>query len=212
MSRAREVIPGIFHWTAFHPRIRQQVSSYYVDPLDGGGGTVLDPMLPEEGLDWFRERGPPERIVLTNRHHYRHSAPLVESFGCPVLCQRSGLHEFEGGPDVVPFDFGDELAPGITALEVGAICSEETALHIRAAEGALAFADGLVRLSGAGVGFVPDYLLGDEPERVKRGLLAALGRLLEHDFDHLLFAHGDPIVDGGKAALRAFVEAASRRA
>jgi glyoxylase-like metal-dependent hydrolase (beta-lactamase superfamily II) len=208
----REVVPGIFHWTAFHQRIKLDVSSYYVDPLDGGGATLLDPMLPAEGLDWFRDRGAPERIVLTNRHHYRHSARLVEAFGCPVLCQRSGLHEFEGGTDVTPFDFGDELAAGITALEVGAICSEETALHIRAAEGALAFADGVVRFSGAEVGFVPDYLLGDEPEGVKRGLLAALRRLLEHDFDHLLFAHGEPIVGGGKAALRTFVERTSRRA
>jgi glyoxylase-like metal-dependent hydrolase (beta-lactamase superfamily II) len=207
-----EVLPGVFHWTAFHERIKLDVSSYYIDPLDAGGATLVDPMLPEGGLDWLRERGAPERIVLTNRHHYRHSARLVEAFGCPVLCQRSGLHEFEGAPAVAPFDFGDELAPGISALEVGAICSEETALHIRAGEGALAFADGLVRFPGAGVGFVPDYLLGDDPERVKRGLLDALRRLLEHDFDHLLFAHGEPLIGGGKAALRAFLEQASERA
>ena len=29
--------------------------------------------------------------------------------------------------------------------------------------------------------------------------------LLERDFEHLLFAHGDPIVGNGKTALRAFV-------
>ena len=32
----------------------------------------------------------------------------------------------------------------------------------------------------------------------------ALRALLELPFDHLLFAHGDPVVGGGKAALRAF--------
>ncbi|MCL5942271.1 MAG: hypothetical protein M1325_01900 [Actinobacteria bacterium] len=42
---------------------------------------------------------------------------------------------------------------------------------------------------------------------MKRGLLAAFSRLLERDFDHLLFAHGAPWVGGGREALPAFVEA-----
>ncbi len=205
-GEVQEVLPGIFHWTARHPRIRMRVSSYYVDPLGAGGPTAIDPMLPREGLDWFRRRGAPERVVLTNRHHYRDSARLAEAFGCPVLCERSGLHEFEGGPDVAPFDFGDELGPGITALEVGAICSEDTALHIRAGRGALAFADGLVRTAGGGVGFVHAELIGDDPERVKLRLRDSLRELLERDFDTLLFAHGDPLVSGGRSALAAFLE------
>lgn len=201
-----EILPGLFHWTAFHRGIRQRVSSYYVAALNGGGATLLDPMLPPEGIDWIRERGVPERILLTNRHHLRHSAQIVEEFGCPVLCERSGLHEFEDGPRVEGFEFGDEVAPGIIAREVGAICSEDTALHLRLAEGALAFADGLVRYGSGPVGFVPDFLLGDDPEEVKRGLRKALERLLEHDFEHLLFAHGEPLVGGGRAALRDLVE------
>ncbi|HXS42981.1 MAG TPA: hypothetical protein VN751_00030, partial [Solirubrobacteraceae bacterium] len=65
-------------------------------------------------------------------------------------------------------------------------------------------ADGLVSSRGA-VGFVPDRLLGDDPEGVKAGLREAYRRLLDRDFDDLLFAHGDPLVGGGKAALRDFV-------
>lgn len=200
-----EILPGVFHWTRFHKRIGQPVSSYYVADL-GGGPTVVDPMLPDEGLDWFRGREAPARIVLTNRHHYRHSGRIVEEFGCPVLCERSGLHEFEGGPDVDGFEFGDELAPGVTAHEVGSICSEDAALHILAGESALAFADAVIHTGTGEPGFVPDFLIGDDPEGVKRGVRAAVRRLLELDFDHLLFAHGKPIVGGGKAALRRFAE------
>lgn len=201
----QEILPGVFHWTAFHERIRQPVSSYYVRPLEGGPPTAIDPMLPEQGLDWFREQGPPERIVLTNRHHYRHSGRFVEAFGCPVLCERSGLHEFEGGPTVEPYEFGQQVAPGITALEVGAICSEDAALHVRAGDGALAFADALIHYGGS-VGFVPDSYLGEDPEGVKRGVRVAVRRLLEHEFDTLLFAHGEPLVGGGRDALEAFLE------
>jgi hypothetical protein len=196
-----EIVTGVFHWTAFHERIRQDVSSYYVAPA----AALVDPMLPEEGIEWFRGRQPPERILLTNRHHYRHSARFVEAFGCPVLCHEAGLHEFEGGPDVEGFAFGEEVAPGIVGLEVDAICPEDAALHITTGQGLLAFADGLIRSSDGALAFVPDFLMGDDPEGVKRGLRDSLSRLVERDFDSLLFAHGNPLVGGGKAALEEFL-------
>jgi hypothetical protein len=198
----KELRPGLHHWTALHPRIREQVSSYFVEP----SRTLIDPMLPPDGgLERFRGREP-ERIVLTNRHHYRDSDAFTRELDCPVLCHRAGLHEFEGGPDVEGFSFGDELAEGIVALEVGAICPEETALLIDRAGGALALADALIR-SGDRLGFVPDRLLGDDPEGVKGGLLDSLSLLLDHDFECLLLAHGQPVVGGGAEALRRFVEA-----
>jgi proline racemase len=55
-------------------------------------------------------------------------------------------------------------------------------------------------------GFVPDFLLGEDPEEVKRGLKRSLRRLLDQRFDNLLFAHGVPLVGGGKEALGAFLE------
>jgi glyoxylase-like metal-dependent hydrolase (beta-lactamase superfamily II) len=47
--------------------------------------------------------------------------------------------------------------------------------------------------------------MGDDPETVKRGLRESLRRLLDEDFDALLFAHGEPMPEGGHDALRAFV-------
>jgi glyoxylase-like metal-dependent hydrolase (beta-lactamase superfamily II) len=195
-----EIRPGVWHWTAMHPRIRSEVSSYYV----ASSGTLIDPMLPAEGVEWFREHGEPQRVVLTNRHHYRQSDDFRGAYGCPVLCHELGLHEFDGGPEVEGFRFGDELAPGMVALELGAICPEETALHIDLGDGLLSFADGLI--NHGELGFVSDRLLGDDPDGVKRGLRASLEALLDRDFDSLLFAHGDPLVGGGKRALQEFVE------
>jgi len=197
------VLPGVHHWTAIHPRIRLPVDSYYVE----SARIVLDPMVPREGLEWFAGRRPPSQIVLTNRHHLRHSERYAEAFGCPIRCCDPGLHEFEGGPDVEGFAFGDELAPGVTAHQVGAICPDDTALHIRTAGGgALAFADGLARPRGGDdLTFMPDFLLGEDPAAVRDGLRESLRRLLDLDFDHLLFAHGDPLIGGGKAALSEFV-------
>jgi hypothetical protein len=90
-----EVMPGIWHWTALHQGIGHHVNSYYLSPFR----TLIDPMVPDEGVDWFSAQ-PPERIVLTNRHHYRHSDRFVEAYGCEVLCNELGLHEFSSDMNV----------------------------------------------------------------------------------------------------------------
>jgi len=204
-----ELAPGLWHWTAFRDTIRRTVHSAYVEPAR----TLIDPMLPGEddgGLDWFAEHGPPERIVLVNRHHLRHSARYVERFGCTVHCHEAGLWDLhDKGVRVQPFRFGDELAPGIVAHRVAAICPEEAALHLADARhgGALAVADGVIRGADGELAFVPDFLLGEDPEGVKRGLADAYLRLAETlEFDALLMAHGDPWVGGARAALRAFAQ------
>ena len=201
MRAMKETLPGIFHWTALHEGIGSDVSSYFVE----GSGTLIDPMLPEVGTGWFRGR-PPERIVLTIRHHYRHSEAFVREFGIEVWCHEDGLHEFEDGPAVRGYSFGDTLAPGITALELDVLSPDDTALRIDADRGVLAFGDGLVHWGEGSVGFVPDRYMGDDPEAVKRGLRAGLERLLAEEFDHLFFAHGIPIVGGGRQALERFLE------
>ena len=200
----REILPGLHHWTAFHDGIRMDVSSYYAAPA----GALIDPMLPPDvGVDAFSELPQPQVILLTNRHHYRQSAPFADRFGCPVRCHESGLHEFTNGEQVESFAFGDEVAPGVVALDLAAICPDDSVLAL-GEQGALAFADGIVHYGAGKLGFVPDQFM-DGPDDVKRDVRAKAKRLLaEQEFDALLFAHGEPITSGGRKALRSFVESA----
>jgi hypothetical protein len=49
--------------------------------------------------------------------------------------------------------------------------------------------------------------MGDDPAGVKRGLRQAFRKhLREREFDHLLFAHGAPLIGGAKDALGRFLE------
>lgn len=222
-----EILPGVFHWSAIHPNLRSEVSSYWLDD-----GVLIDPLAPPDvGVEWFAERSAqPRAIVLSNRHHYRDSAQFVDAYGCEVWCNRYGLHEFADGRKVSGFEVGERLAGGLLACEVDAICPDDTALYHAGAR-ALFFADGLVRsggdneASGAGgaggvgeggepgpLGFVPDELM-DEPELTKRGLLAAFARLLEElEFEHVLLAHGGPVIGDGRAQLQELVESGGRTA
>jgi hypothetical protein len=210
----REVLPGVYHWTARHPKIHVEVSSYWLDEH----GVLIDPLTPPDvGVDWFAQRPvKPGAIVLSNRHHYRHSGELAQAFGCQVYCNRAGLHEFTHGEAVTGFDIGEELPGGVLACEMGAICPDDTALYIPAKR-ALSIADGVVRGGPHGqdglLGFVPDRLMDDDPQATRRGLLEACSRLLDClDFDHLLLAHGGPMIGDGRAQLQDLVDSGGRAA
>ena len=197
-----EIAPRLWHWTARREGTGIEGSSYYL----ARERVIIDPLIPPEGFGWFEAHGVPEPAVLTNRHHDRDAWRLQEAFGCTVLCVRNGLHELEGRGRVEAFDFGDELPGHITVHEVGAICPDETALHIPRHR-AVAVADGVVGSgAGEGLGFVSDSLM-DDPEQTKEQLREAYRRLLKLDFDLLLLAHGDPVVGGAHDALAAFVDA-----
>ncbi|MFL5959559.1 MAG: hypothetical protein ACJ75G_04720 [Gaiellaceae bacterium] len=189
-----EIAPGLWHWTALRETIGSEVSSYYL----ADERVWLDPMLPAEPPDWFR----PEHAILTCRHHSRHAWSL----DCTVWVVEQGAHELEGRGEFRTYAWGDELPGGIFACEVDALSPDETALHIPAHR-ALAVGDSVVRWQGVGgLTFVPDFLM-DDPERTREGLRSAFRRLrAELEFDHLLLAHGAPVVGDAKAELTAVVE------
>ena len=135
----------------------------------------------------------------------RHADRFAEAFGCRVRAPAEARDRLGDDANFEPYGDGDEIAPGITAIQIGVICPDEYALHIAHGAGAISFADGLMHY-GEALGFVPDFLLGDDPEAIKAGLRDAFRGLLERDFDDLLFAHGEPVLGGGQAALREFLD------
>jgi hypothetical protein len=190
-----EIAPGIRHWTARHPDIGVDVSSYWLPEL----GVLIDPLAVPDQVSGV------ETIALTNRLHRRSSLEARERFGASVHVPRSGMQDWAGDP-VEPYDPGDALAGGaITAHAVGSICPDESALHIPSVS-ALSVADGVIRYGGR-LGFVSDSLM-DDPEDTKRGLREAYARLADElEFDNLLVAHGEPLTGDAREQLREFAEA-----
>jgi hypothetical protein len=213
MQAVHEVIPGVYHWTALHPKIHVEVSSYWLED----SGVLIDPLVPPaEGLEWFAQRAAtPTAILLSNRHHYRESERFIERFDCAVYCNKQGLDEFSDSQPVAGFEIGEQLPGGALAVEFGAICPDDTALYLPSVR-AVALADGVVRGGPHGqnekLGFVPDSLM-DDPPATKRGLLEACSRLLaELDFAHLLLAHGGPVIGDAREQLQELVDSGGRTA
>jgi len=191
-----EVLPGVLHWTARHPSAGIESGSHYLV----AEGILIDPIAPAEGLEWFDDRRVAE-ILLTNRHHTRSAFDLQDRFGATIRAPRTGMHDLPADR-VEPYAFGDELASGIRPHAISESWPDETALEIPAHR-AVAIADGVIAYEG--LGFFPDHLLGDDAEAEKQRLRDGFARLAaEVDFDHLLFAHGAPILGDGREQLRRF--------
>jgi hypothetical protein len=71
---------GIRHWTAPHPKIKIEVSSYWLPELK----VLLDPLAVPGDVEQVDE------IVLSNRHHKREAFKAAERFGAPVRVPRVG--------------------------------------------------------------------------------------------------------------------------
>jgi hypothetical protein len=197
-----EILPGVFHWTTLHEPIGANVSSYFIEPA----GIVIDPKIPDGGLESaFEGRAQPQQVVMTTGLHDRDARAVAGAFGIGVRLPREGLERLGGDFDGEPYHDGDEVAPGVRAIQIGVLCPDEYSLHITGVDGgALTVADGLTRY-GDELGFFSDSLLGDDPEAVKDGLRNRYRAQLERDFDALLFGHGEPIAHGAKAQLRRFL-------
>jgi hypothetical protein len=196
-----EILPGLWHWTTEHPGIGARVSSY----VAADARVVLDPLLPEGGTDRLAQLRV-DTVALTCRHHRRDSPAIQAALGARVLVPEPGLHEYADDDElrVEGYADGDRIARGVTALALGAIAPDDFVLHLDVDHGVLAFADGVTRMGGD-VGFVPDDLM-DDPPTVKARTAARVAELLELPFDGVLFAHGDPLPSGGKAALRRWLD------
>lgn len=208
-----EILPGIWHWTTPNPGIGGVlVSSYWLDET----GVLIDPLLPQDaGIAWFESRPvTPRAVVLANRHHYRDSGAIRERFGCQVHVPQAALHAFGDDRPVVGYEPGDELPGGLVPFTIDVLSPDENGLLLESA-GALWVADTIIRSCtdpGSRIGWVPDSLM-DDPGATKRGLLEAFTEVLdEHAFEHLLLAHGLPLVGNGRAELEQLVREGGRTA
>jgi hypothetical protein len=209
----KEILPGVWHWTAPHPNLGgKAVSLYWLD----SAGVAIDPLLVnDEQLDWLAQRPvPPTAIVLCNRHHYRDSGRINERFGCAIHVPAAGLHAFTQGQPVTGYAPAEELPGGLVAVQVGALSPDDGGLY-REASSALWLADTAIRSPAdpdARIGWVPDWLMDDPPD-TKRGLIAAFERVLgQFQFEHLLLAHGLPLIGNGRTELEELVRDGGRTA
>jgi hypothetical protein len=197
-----QLLPGVRHWTAVHPEIGWTVSSYALEEE----GVLLNPLLPDGDRSVVADLEI-RAIVLTNRLHLRDSE-LLAGDGVVIHVPEAVLWDLgEVRAQLAGYEDGDELPGNLKAYGVGALSDDEFAVFAPAYR-ALAVADGVIRDGDGPLEAVPDSLMGDDPEADRRGLAQAFTRLCDElDFDHLLLAHGLPVIGNGREQLRQYAVA-----
>lgn len=198
-SSVETVLPGVLRWSAYSPAHKVELTSHAV-AIESGTGLVFDPIpLIAEIWDWFPPAGPPLGIVLTNDNHERDTAAWRALFPVPVwappefTAAPAGLQKWNTGPDpgspyqgwnIVPLPGG---APG------------ESAWYC-AARSLVVFGDAVVNLEGRTLELLPDKYCTD-PARLRQSLRA----LVEREFDHALFAHGNALIGSASRRIAALL-------
>lgn len=195
-AQVEEVVPGVWHWRVHDDRI-DFVSAAHAVVADEGA-VLIDPLpLAEDAL---ASLGPVAAICLTSSVHQRSAWRLRRDLGVKVYAPALS-QEIDEEPDV-RYGEGDPLPGGLSAVFTpGAGTTQHTLL--RPGEPAVAFVpDLLVRPPGAPVMLLPaDY--AHDFEELKR----SVEKLAGLPFEVLCLAHGEPVLEGAKDAIRSALAA-----
>ncbi len=197
----KQITEDVWSWSVFHPEKGYDFNGLYLD-LGDMAVLVDPPPMTDDDLAKLGELKRPDRIVLTNRDHRRDAEKLRDELDAPIWIHLADQ------PTVgceVDHTFGDddEVAPGIVAVRVPHNKSPgECALWWKARR----------------ILILGDALIGDPPGRLR--LLPAEKyadtakaregiRVLEDLPAHMvLVGDGASVLEGGAAAVRAFLETA----
>jgi hypothetical protein len=198
-----DVAPGLWLWRQPHPEWDgeddwlPEVASFAV--RSNGVGVLLDPLAPPPGAarevyERIDELAP-EAIVILKPDHVRDVALFARWYGAKAY----GPHLYWRG-DVPAIELesvrpGDTLPGGITAHDDGRNALE-TPLYLPE-QRALVFADGMTAPEG-------ELRIWATPWHEQR-VLPAMRELLALPFEHVLVAHGAPVVHD-RAAFEAALE------
>ena len=195
----RDIVSDILTWSWFSEPHGYNFNGHLI--RDPGGNICVDPVEPtSDDLDAIVEEGV-TRIVLTNRNHSRAANQVRARTGARTMIHaddaehaRSQDTELDG-----ELNIGSRIGP----LEVVGAAGKspgEVALFWRD-RGILIVGDAIIGNPPGRCGLLPERVM-DDPARLRSNVR----KLLDLDFDILLFGDGASLLDDAKDRLKELVE------
>lgn len=176
-AAVQSVASGLWHWQAYEPAVKCDLSACAVETRDGV--ILVDPIPFAEPLPF----GAPAAIFLTNGNHARAAEAVRRQFGVPLFAPANAGLELAtdgeptmGGVRVFPVE---GAGPGEVAYLFGKV---------------LCLGDAVINLASHGFALLPEKYC-TEPGKLR----SSLRILLSLEFDILTFAHGAPITENALA-------------
>lgn len=208
---------GLWRWTSRHPEwhpgeFGAEVASFAAQA--GDDTLLIDPLLPPEPDEVLRTidgaLGDRLAILITIPYHVRSAEELWRRYrknaettihGHPAAARRledrSAFREIEPG---VP------LPGGVTAHTIGKPRRYEMPVHLPS-HAALAFGDAVAETGGRLVVWSTEKVDAKVERFYRERFNPTLEPLLELEFGSVLVTHGQPVLSGGKQALRKALDA-----
>ncbi len=213
-----QIADRIWRWTSRHPEwhprtpFGERVASYAL--RDRAGTVLIDPLAPGGDVDGLVDAlagvlAGAVRIVVTIPYHVRSAEPLWRRLrethdttirGHPAVATR--LSDTAG---FRAMRAGEAIEGGVLPIRIGNPRRYETPLHLPEHD-ALAFGDAVVQADGALRVWIQQPLTPARREWYRTRLRPSLQPLLEAGAERVLVTHGQPVMSGGRDALRAALD------
>ena len=189
MVETQQLRPGLTIWSRYDSAVKADLFS---TAIATASGTFLVDPIKLENEEWpttLNVTG----IVITNANHVRASADLARKFSVPIHATSNA--SISGSRELCEGDF---LADELQIVAIGGAAPGEIALFSARDSGVLIVGDALINFGSSGFTFLPAKYCSDSKQMRK-----SLRKLLDLNFERMLFAHGVPIMDKARDRLAA---------
>jgi glyoxylase-like metal-dependent hydrolase (beta-lactamase superfamily II) len=185
---------SLWLWHVYDPAVKSDLFSsavktdarlFLIDPIPLAPSCLEEMAVPIGGAS----------VLVTNLNHLRAAAAFARQFDAPIFAARLVVGEFSATSARTIAD-GERIGPGVSAVVIDGAATGETAFHFADDGGTMVVGDALINFEPYGFTLLPPKYCSDQ-----KAMRRSLRRLLDWPFEHLLFAHGTPILTAARERL-----------
>ena len=177
----------------FSTAVISNAKAYLVDPIKIDCECLQTTLAPAEIAG----------VVVTNENHARAAVEVAAVLGVPLYAH-SATRDALDLPSTTELSDGQEFAPGLTALTIDGAPAGEIAIYAQLEGGTLVIGDALINMGAYGFALLPAKYCANQKQ-----MRRSLRKLLDCQFERIVFAHGLPVVTDAKRRLAELLETGS---
>ncbi len=186
-------------WHRYAPEVKAELFSTAV--ISETGAYLFDPIaVDRQRLGNALAPASVAGVVVTNENHGRAAVDAATDFGVPLYAHAAARTALDL-PSAVELSDGEEFATGLTALSIEGAPAGEIAVYAQLEGGTLIIGDALINMGSYGFALLPAKYCQNQ-KRMRR----SLRKLLDLEFERIVFAHGLPVVTNAKRRLTELLE------
>lgn len=193
------VSASLFIWHHYDRSIKAELYSTAVETTSGL--FFVDPIsIEREILEQSLANRTVAGVVITNVNHCRAAIEQAGTFEVPVFAHATSCATC-GLPQAQITEDGEQLADDLCVVAIEGAPGGEIALHHDRDGGAIIVGDALINFEPYGFAFLPAKYCSNSKQ-----MRRSLRRLLDFDFERMLFAHGMPLLLSARKRLEQLLD------